>query len=234
MKKKTFILCGILIACLGISALAADWPSQMTIGGFTVTNIRGTTNPDGSGKATGTLVIQGCPGQEIQLAKSPNGSVSGVVSFNENIGGVGIQALLNLSSSGLSGRGTVKIIPKPIADVSITVDSRGRFNGSGRLSLGRLNIDSRFNISSSSLSVEGSASVRDQQETALAIYTFQGNLQVQVERGRLGAKANGIVTRTGKLSNQTSQQIIRDEVVNINDGTMKVSVDGVSVTFRLF
>lgn len=234
-KRTALLILAVMAACiLPMSVCAAwEWPSQMTIGGFSVTGISGSTKPDGSGSASGTLQIQGAGGQKISLTRSSGGEVTGSSSIDARVGGVGVQGSFTLNNSGLRGRGTLRTSPRPVVDASMTVDKNGRFTGSGHVELGRVGVNVSFTLSNS-LDLSGSASVRDQEDTPLATYTFDGRLNLEGSGNKIDGTANGSVQRTGKLANQSTSYPISGAPVNLSNGSCSVNVGGVSVTFRFF
>lgn len=216
------------------SADSWQWPSQMNIGGFNISGISGSVNANGSGNAKGTLGIPGAADQQISLNRSSGGTVSGSVSMNVRVGGAQISGDFRLANNGLEGKGSVEISQRTISDASITVNSNGKFSGNGRLSIGKVSISPDFNISSGSSSVSGSGSSQAQEDTPLAVYQFNGTINLQINDGRQVITADGKVQRTGKLANQSSNYSISDVSVNTSDGHGVANVGGVSVTFKFF
>lgn len=227
----------LLIACTATSTLFAagwEWPSQMNIGGFSVTDVRGSVNGDGSGSATGTLQIPGFGNSRVSLNRSSRGEVAGSAPLNVRSSDVDLRGDFSLSNSGLRGRGTLNCASRTIDDASISISSHGQATGSGRIQLGHLALNVDFNLSSSSCSITGSASVRSQADTPLATYKFDGRLNAQSSGGRLSVLAAGKVERTGKLANQVTTSNISNAPVDSSNGQCTVNVGGVSVTFTMF
>jgi len=219
---------------LATSALGAEfqWPSQMSIGGFQITDIRGTVNPDGSGSATGTLQVPNTGSTSVTLLRSARGDITGTTSINAGK----IRGSFTLSSSGLRGQGTVDCPPRRIVNASIAVSPRGDASGSGRLELGRLAVSVDFTVYGSSCSFRSTspARVRAQVDTAVASYSFEGNLTVRCEGGRVSATVSGRVERTSKVGNQVSSFDIPNTSVDLSNGQCTVNVGGVNITFSLF
>ncbi len=213
-------------ALSGAGAQNSEWPSQMNIAGFTITGINGSGS-----SATGTLQIPGFGGHRIELARSGGGDVTGRASINARGSGLEIQGNFSLNNSGLRGNGTIKSNPRPITDAAITFSSSGQATGSGRVAVGRTTVTANFNVSSGSLSANGSSSVKDSKSTALANYEFKGTLSLQGNSGRLGAVASGRVHRTGKLADQVTTYDISNAPVDVASGQCTVNIGGVSVTF---
>jgi hypothetical protein len=237
MKRTNIVALAItmLLGAVSSSVFAWEWPTQMTIGGFSVANIRGSVNPDGSGNATGTLQMPG-GAPRISLSRSASGQITGSLSLSARVYGVEVQGAFTLSDSGLLGRGVVLTSPRPIVDASISVGSGGAVNGSGHIQFGSLTLGAQFNFSGGSCSIKGSAPVAPQpQDTPLAVYKFDGQIALQCAGGaKLGVVANGTVQRTGKLSSQVSNFTVSNLQVNPSDGKGTCSVGGVSVTFKFF
>lgn len=217
---------------LATSALGAEfqWPSQMSIGGFQITDIRGTVKPDGSGSATGRLQVPNLGTTSVRLSRSARGDVTGATSIDAR----DIQGSFTLSSSGLRGQGTISCAPRPIVNASITIGPRGDASGSGRLELGRLGVSVDFSMSGSSCSFRGSTPVRAQVDTAVASYKFEGTLAVQSGGGRASGTVSGHVERTSKVGSQVTTFEISNTSVDLSNGQCTVNVGGVSITFSLF
>jgi hypothetical protein len=222
----------VLVILIASGAWGADfeWPSQMSVGGFQITDIRGTVRPDGSGSATGTLQVQNLGNASVRLARSARGDISGATSIDTR----GVRGGFTLSSSGLRGQGTVDCAPKSIVNASISISPRGEVSGSGRLELGRLSPSVDFNMAGSSCSFRGSTPARAQVDTAIASYKFDGTLSVQGGGGRATGTVSGRVERTSKVANQVTSFAIPNTSVDVSRGQCTVNVGGVSVTFSLF
>ncbi len=223
----------ILLMALSGEVLAQgwQWPSQMTVGGFNVTGISGRINADGSGTATGMLQIPGLGSHRIDLQRSARGDVTGSASLSLRASGAEIQGPFTLGSSGLKGQGTIKCGPKPITEASVSITPGGQVTGTGRVTLNRASIPTSFAITGGSFSAKGSASVQDEQNTALANYRFSGTVTLQSSSGQLTAVANGQVTRRGKLADQPTTYNISNARVDVASGRCTVNAGGVNVTF---
>ena len=201
------ILAILLALTVGASDLYAQdwqWPSEMSIAGYGVTGIRG----NNSGNATGMLQIPGVGSQRISLTRSSVGDISGNASLNGKLSGMDVQGNLLLNGNGLQG--------------------------AGKAVLGSLSIPSKFTGSSGSLNVNGSAQVQRQADTDLAIYKFDGKLNLQCNQGKVILIANGQVTRTGKLANQVTKYSVSNISVNSSNGAGTANVGGVKVVFKFF
>jgi len=229
---RTTGLITILILLVAVNGWAADfqWPSQMSIGGFQITDIRGTVRPDGSGSATGTLQVPNLGDSAVTLARNSRGDISGNASMDMR----GVRGSFALSSSGLRGQGTVECSPKSIVDASMSISPRGEVAGSGRLGLGRLVASVDFSVNNSGCSFRGAAPVRAQVDTPIATYKFDGNLALQGAAGRAAGTVSGRVERTSKVGNQVTSVTIPNTAVDLSNGQCTVNVGGVSVTFSLF
>ncbi|MCE5323860.1 hypothetical protein LLG46_11175 [bacterium] len=227
----------ILMICIAASCTADEqgwqWPEKLTIAGFNITDISGTTRPDGSGSAKGTVSLGLLGDQSISLSRSSNEEVTGSISLNTDSAGADIQAKLTLDENGLSGRGTVKSSPKPIADASMNVARGGAISGSGRVSLGSLSVPVDFEIGGS-FEVNGSMGASKRVDTPLALYEFNGSLDIRGDSGKILVYANGDVKRTGKVADQTSTESVSNAQVNPSDGQATINVGGVNVTFKFF
>ncbi|MGC8862281.1 MAG: hypothetical protein ACP5R5_05820 [Armatimonadota bacterium] len=223
--------------CLVCSCLAQgwEWPSEMNLGGFSVTGISGTVNPDGSGTAVGQVQIPGVVPPKVTLTRSARGDISGGVSMAARMSGAEIQGPFTLDAGGLNSRAAViKLVPRSVVDATATVSTGGQFSGTGRMPLGQLNMPVKFAVSRESLSVTGSCSVQARSDTPLATYTFTGEMKLASAASGLRLTAAGSVRRTGKLSDQVSTTQVTDVDVSIATGTGTVTVEGVAVTFSFF
>jgi hypothetical protein len=211
------------------------WPSEMSLGGFTVSGIRGSVNPDGSGNATGNLELPGMLGQRATLSRNGGGVVEGSVAVSLRMSVCEIQGNFSLDAQGMRGRGaTIKLTPRSIVEAQGTFTASGQFAGNGRLALGNVGVPVRFTVSRDSVDVSGSTSVQTQADTPLAGYAFSGDAKVTAPGGRLAVVASGSVRRSGKLSNAVSTTSVSNIQVNPNDGSGSVTIDGVNVTFYFF
>ncbi len=214
-----------------VLAQGREWPSEMNLGGFSIRDIRGSTNGDGSGTATGVVRVPGANDPRISLTRSARGDVTGSLNIGFRPFGYDIQGSFTLDGSGMRGRGTIRTPIRPVSDASFTVDPGGQFSGTGRMDLGGTTIQVRFSITPGSLSMTGSAPARAQADTPLATYSFSGELRLDCSAQRPSLTAKGTVQRTGKLSNQVSVTSVSNVEVNPSDGVGKANIDGVTVAF---
>ena len=232
------ILAVLMFSIGPVDLCAADWrwPSQMSIAGFRIIQIKGTTRPDGSGTATGMLQIPRVQAQKISLTRSSKGDVTGQGTFvKARVLRTEVLGKFKLTKTGLKATAaTLKTLPKPIAGASITVKSRGEFIGTGKLALGRTTLTVRFTISGTAFKVSGSTSVEGRQDTPLATYKFRGRLDLRGSSGTIIATAGGTVERTGKLADQVTTYTVSNTPVNLSNGQCMVNAGGVRVTFDLF
>ncbi|MEN6356254.1 MAG: hypothetical protein ABFD83_04130 [Armatimonadota bacterium] len=237
MRRIAIITYMVLLISSAITCTADEqawqWPEKLTIAGFNITDIKGTTRPDGSGSATGTLSLGSLGSQSISLGRSSKEVITGSISLSANSAGADIQAKLVLDENGLAGKGTIKSSPKLIADASMSVTGAGVISGSGRVALGGLSVPVDFEIGRS-FNVNGSVNVGKQVDTPLALYAFSGSLDLRGDSGKILVFANGKVQRTGKVANQTSVESVSDAAVNPSDGQAIINVGGVNVTFKFF
>lgn len=238
VRRKSIFAIALVLCAVPFGLLAEDWqwPAQVSVAGFDITNVRGSVRPDGSGTAIGIIEIPAVGNHRISLARSARGEITGDTSMNAKVADVDLQGNLALSGGGLEGRGTVQSTPKPIQDASIVVDPSGRVTGSGKVALGAISVPAKFTIAGGAFEVTGSAAAQPPvADTPLAAYKFDGSLQLQGEPGgRLGITASGQVQRTGKLTNQVTTFGVSNVPVNASDGRGTASVDGISVTFKFF
>ena len=230
MKRITLIAGLILLIASGVYAADWQWPSQMDIAGFHVTNISGRAGADGSGTASGTLQIPNLGNANVSLTRSSRGDVTGRTSIDASP----ISGSFDLTNRGLNGRGTLDCSPKSVDTASISINSRGQGSGSGRMDLGRVNLSVDFTTSGSSCSLSGSSPVNAKVDTAVATYRFDGRLTVQGNNGRASGSVSGKVERTGKLANQVTSFSVPVTSVDLSNGRCTVDVGGVSITFALF
>lgn len=230
MKSIVLIASLIILILMVSSAYAADWPSQADVGGFRVTNIRGSLDTNGSGTATGMLQIPNLGNASISLTRSSGGDITGGTSIEARP----VKGTFTLSNRGLSGRGSVDCSPRPIDDAAISINPRGQASGTGRMNLGRLILSVDFTASGASCSVSGATPVNARVDTAVASYKFDGRLSVQGDNGRASGTVSGKVERTSKLANQVTTFRIPNTSVDLANGRCTIDVSGVSLTFGLF
>jgi len=216
-----------------VMAEAREWPGEMSLGGFAISGIRGGSNADGSGSASGTLILPVANNPRISLNRTSRGDVSGNLSLTARTAGYEVQGSFSLDSSGMRGRGMVRTPARPISDASFAVEPGGQFNGTGRMDLGAGGIPVRFSIGPGRVSVNGSGQVQSQADTPLATYVFAGTLQIDGGGGSISLSAKGTIRRTGKLTNQvTNSQASMS--VDPNTGVGRANVDGVNIAFDFF
>ena len=229
---KTIVVLVALIMLLSAVANASDWqwPDQMTIGGFRITDIRGSVGSDGVGSATGAVSIPSMGTTRVNLTRSARGEIAGSFSLDTRR----VRGSFKLSERGIQGSGTVECPPKSIDSSSVEITPRGDTKGSGRVSLGRLSAAVDFNVSASSCSMDGSVPVKVQADTAVASYIFNGVLALAGGGGRMSGSVTGSVERTGKLTNQVTSFNIPKTSVDLNNGQCTINIGGVSVVFTVF
>lgn len=228
----------VLVVWLGLSSpvwgAPFQWPGQMTVGGFNITDIKGTAKDDGSGSATGSIQIQGIEKRLVTLTRSARGEVTGKVALNTRVAGTAVQAELSLGKDGLKGTGSLQTSPKPLTAATISVNSRGQFSGSGKIALGKIAVPTEFALVGGSLRLSGTASVQVRADSALAVYKLEGSLTLKGGPGKIDLTLDGKVERTGKLAKQSTTTKVSKVNIDPNDGKCKIDVDGVAVTFSLF
>lgn len=235
MCRRVSIAVLVLLVLCG-TAQGADWtwPDKVTIAGFTVTSVRGSVNADGSGIATGTLVISGAGNTPATITRSPGGDLAATCGVSIRVDGADVQGNGVLNSRGLRINGTIHGSVKPVCDAAMSVEPGGRFQGAGRISLNDLAVPVTFTLTGSGFSVRGSAPVESQCDTSLAVYKFSGSLSLDGSSGRLVLTAAGKVLRKGKLADQVTVHPVSGVPVNLNDGTGPADVAGVNLRFKFF
>lgn len=240
-RSRLFCLWCALVVLLTMSAkipgLAEgwEWPAEMQLGGFKITGISGTVRPDGSGEATGVVLIPRIPGQKAALKRLANGEILAEVAMNARVSGAELVGSYVLDARGMrSRRAEIKLIPHSVVDVDATVDPGGRFFGSGRVKLNQLILPVKFSIAGDSLVLGGSTEIQSQSDTPLAKYTFSGELRLSAQGSQILLTASGVVRRVGKLSNQSATITVSNVGVDAVQGTCVITIEGVAVTFRLF
>ena len=182
----------------------------MSIAGFDITGITGGVRPDGSGTATGMLRITGAKeDQKISLTRSARGEVTGAGSLSLKVLQTELKGKFTLTTSGLKGKGILKTATKAISYSTITARSDGLFTGTR------------------------STTVKDQQDTTLATYHFEGKFSFKGKLTKIEIAADGTVRRSGKLANKTTTHRVAKASVNTSNGRCPVNIDGVTVTFEL-
>ncbi len=235
-KIKLLVLVGLLAGVLSVSANAAGWawPTEMTIAGFSISQISGNVGADGSGTATGNISIQGAGQKPIKLIRSSSGNITGNLELNTRLSAAELDGSFVLSSGGLKGKGAIRCNPKSVNDATIEFASNGKATGNGHVTLGNIRVAVNFAVSESSLSLNGSAPAKAHADSPLAGYDFAGTLELSVNDGRMLVTAKGEVKRTGKITNEVTQENVSSVSVDPADGQGKVNVKGVSVTFSFF
>jgi len=232
---RFIIRIGLILSLVSGAASAQwQWPPQMNIAGFAITDIRGSTGPDGSGTAAGTLQVPGLAAQKISLNRTPNGVITGVANVAARLSGADLQGRLSLTEAGLDGRGIIQTTPRPVAEAQFAIDARGRIAGSGRVALGAMHAPVKFSTSSGAFDLTGSAAAQAAADTPLANYRFEGRIDLAAGAGRILATASGEIKRTGKLANQVTLHQVQGAAVNLIDGSSTMNAGGVNVAFKLF
>lgn len=218
-------------ALLGGQAVA-DWPKSIQVGGFAVTDVRGTTNPDGSGRATGKVQIPGAGGCPVDLARSATGIVTGSTRSSFSIGGVRVEGSFMLDSRGFLGTGTIHIQGRPVSDANLTVNPKGRVfaKGSVRLSSGFC-VPVTCEVRDRGVTVSGSGPREASLDTPLALYKFKGDVIVSVSGTRLKTSAKGNVERKGKIGGMVSTfgPLVIDVDPATGDGQLNVGGAGITI-----
>lgn len=227
---KTTAVIAALVMIMAAGAYAADWqwPAQMSLGGFQITEIRGSVGANGSGTASGTVQVPNLGNGKANLTRSARGDITGSATLDTR----NLRGSFSFTSSGLRGRGTAMCFSRQIDSPDISIDSRGEARGNGRIDVGRSVVQVEFALSASGCRVNGEMPLTLKVDTAVATYKFDGRLRIRSGAG-LTAVVSGKVERTGKLSDQVTSYSIPETTVDLSRGQCTVNVGGVSVTFSL-
>jgi len=233
------IICVTLV--IGLAALAAgaaaaaEWPSSVTVGGFTVSRIVGTVNPDGSGRATGRLEIVGDGTCRVDLARSASRVITGSTRASFTLGGVRIDGSFMLDRDGLRGVGAVHTGARPVSDANISVSPRGGASGRGRINFGPgFSVGVTFEVKEQAVAVNGSAERQVSVDTPLALYTFRGEIEVSASGTGLKTMGKGSVERKGKIGGTVSTFGPLAFEVDCRSGEAQVGVGGTTISFDLW
>lgn len=224
-----------IMVMIAAPVMAADWPSTMDVGGFEVTSIVGTSNPDGSGRAVGKVTIPGDGSCQIDLTRSASGSVTGSTRSSFSIAGVRIDGSFILDRAGLQGTGVVYTSGKQVTDANITVNARSGLSGNGRVNLGSgFSIGVTCDGGAGGFNVRGSSSRTATQDEAMAVYTFRGDIELSNSGPALVATAKGTIERKGKVGGVVSPPVSVSCPVDIASGKADFNANGTSISFNLW
>lgn len=222
----------------GICALAAsaDWPSTVDVGGFSVTDIKGATNADGSGTATGRVQMPGGGSCSIDLKQTASGLITGSGRGSFTIGGVRIDGnSIILDRRGMQATGVIHTRGKAISDADFGVDPRSGVSGNGRVHLGSgFSISCSFEVRDGGVSASGSAARQASADTPLAVYAFSGTVELSGSGADLKALAKGSVERQGKIGGSVNKFGPLSGDVDIASGEAKLNVGGANVSINLW
>ncbi|MBI2844538.1 MAG: hypothetical protein HYX78_14175 [Armatimonadetes bacterium] len=214
---------------------AAEWPESIEVGGFAISQIKGSTNPDGSGRATGKIAIPDAGTPTIDLVKSGSGVVTGSMRSRLAIRDVRIDGSFMLDRSGLQGTGTVHTQGRPVQDANLVIDAKSGVKGKGRVRLGqKLVVPVEFVVSRREISLSGSAPCEVSIDTPLAIYKFKGDVVLSVAGIALRTKAAGIVERRGKIGGMVSTFGPLSFEVDPSSGKGNLNVGGATISVDLW
>ncbi|MEN6521255.1 MAG: hypothetical protein ABFD46_08925 [Armatimonadota bacterium] len=225
----------IMIALFAVPVLAADWPETMELGGFTISNIKGSSDADGSGRATGNVAVPGGGNCRIDLSRSSAGLVIGSTRTSFNVGGVRIDGSFMLDRRGLQGTGTVQTQGQPICDANLVVEPGKGITGNGVVRLCReMPVKVSYAVDQQGVTANGFLPCRASIETPLAVYTFKGNIEVSASGADIKIVAKGNIERTGRIGGMSSA--FGPLVFNVNpaSGQANVNVGGADITIDLW
>lgn len=232
--KIIYIAAVLMVVAFAVPAFA-EWPTTLEVGGFTVTDIRGKTEADGSGRATGRLSLPGGGNCSVDLARSASGIVTGSTRASFTINSIRIEGSFMLDRRGMQGTGTVLTRGKSISDANLSVDPKTGVSGEGIVRLGsNLSVDVSFVVSTRAVTVKGSAGCRASVDTPLANYTFKGSVSLSSSGATLAAVASGSVERNGKIGGVVSTFGPLSFDVNISSGEGRLNVGGSAITIDLW
>ncbi len=236
-KLKVFLIAAVAVLALsGATLAAADWPTTAEVGGFTINNIRGTTSPDGSGKASGRLMLPGGASCAVDLTRSSIGVITGSTRASFTIGQVRIDGSCILDRRGLSGAGgIVHTKGKPVTNAEFTVNATSGLTGRGQVRLSsQFAVPVSFRVSPQEVSVNGSAPRQATASTPLADYSFSGTVTVSSSGSGIRTTASGNVERRGKIGGMVSAFSGVTFEVDPQTGEATVNVGGSVVTLDLW
>jgi len=223
------------IAAGALAAAAADWPPTMEVGGFRITGINGTTNPDGSGRGRGRLSIPGDADHPVDLARTASGVVTGSMRVSFSLSGVRIAGSFLLDRRGLVGTGTVRTGGRPISDANLTISPGSGVSGWGRVNLGSgFSVTVTCEVGGKGISVRGNASRQASIDTPLAVYTFKGDVELSASGTDLVATAKGNVERKGKIGGMVSTFGPLSFTVDVRSGQATANVGGTDISIDLW
>lgn len=225
----TTILIVLGAGAIGALAQGNEWPSDMSLGGFRVTGIRGS-----GASASGNLQFPVVNNPRISLARNSRGEVTGTLPISTRLAGFEMQGNFVLDNGGLRGRGAIRTPARPISDAAIIVHANGIFDGQGRMDLGGSSMPVRFAISPNTAELSGAVPAQAQADTPLATYAFSGEIRLDGGPNRALLTAKGNVQRTGKLTNQVTTCSVSGVQIDPSNGIGKTTIDGVNVMFDFF
>lgn len=231
---KILMLAIVIIAVLA-APVCAEWPESMELGGFKISNIKGTTNQDGSGKAVGRVMIPGGGSCKVDLTRSASGLVMGSSRASFTVGSVRIDGSFLLDRRGMQGTGTIQTQGLPILDANLVVDPSNGITGSGVVRLGKgIAVRVTCEVSTQGVQAHGTIPCRASIETPLAVYTFNGDVDVSTVGARIRTVAKGSIERTGRIGGMSSSfgPLVFD--VDPVSGQAQVNVGGADVNIDLW
>jgi hypothetical protein len=213
----------------------ADWQTTLEVAGFTIGNIQGTMNPDGSGTAIGRLIFPGGGSNSVDLASSSAGVVTGSTRASFTLGGVRVDGSFLLNRLGLQGSGAIHTQGKPISDADMVINPKTGVNGKGNIRLGSdFFIPVDFDINSQGITVSGSNQRQVSIDTPLAMYTFKGDIKASTSAGKVKLSAAGNIERKGKIGGMVSTFGPLNFDVDASTGEATINVGGANITIDLW
>ena len=218
-----------------VSPALADWPSSMELGGFEVTGITGSTNDDGSGKATGKIAIPGDGSCQVDLVMNAAGAVTGSTRSGFTMSGVRVDGSFIIDRSGLQGTGVIHTNGKQITDANISVSANLGMSANGKVSLGNgFSISVTCEAGSGGVSVRGSSPREASVDTPIATYNFKGDVDVSCSGQSIVTTARGNVERMGKVGGMTTEFKDISCQIDPSSGQGDMNVGGTSISIDLW
>lgn len=229
------LMVAVVMMAVFAAPVYAQWPESMELGGFNISNIKGTTNQDGSGKAVGRIAVPGGGSCNVDLTRSAAGLVMGSSRASFSVGAVRIDGSFLLDRRGMQGTGAIRTQELPISDANLVVDPSRGVTGSGVIRLGRsMAVRVTCEVDPQGVRAYGTIPCRASIETPLAIYTFNGEVEVSTEGTRIKTVAKGSIERTGRIGGMSSSFGPLIFEVDPASGQAQVNVGGANINIDLW
>lgn len=228
------VIAWLAIGLISMPALA-DWPKSFEVGGFQITGITGSTNQDGSGRATGKLNLRGGGALPIDLSRTSAGVVTGSSRAGFTVGSIRIDGSFILDRRGLQGTGIIHTQGRPITDANITVSPRSAATARGRVRLAPgMDVNVTCEVGQQGAITRGSTNRQVSIDTPIAVYTFKGNIELSSAGTALAATAKGTIERKGKIGGVVSSFGPLTFNVEIATGKANLNIAGTNISLDLW